>query len=48
MYAFLILLLIVFAIAALQRGVLTRRAYPLAVSGAAMLADALFITILSL
>jgi hypothetical protein len=48
MYAFLILVLIAFALGALQRGVRTRRAYPLAVSGAAMLADALFITILSL
>jgi len=48
MYALVILFLIVFALAATQRGVRTRRAYPLALGGACMLLDAVFITVLSL
>jgi len=48
MYALIILALITFALMATQRGVRTRRAYPLAVGGACMLLDALFITVLSL
>ena len=48
MYALVILFLMVFALAATQRGVRTRSAYPLALGGACMLLDAVFITVLSL
>ena len=48
MYALLILGLIVLGVAGLQRGVRTRRAYPLAFGSACMLLDTLVITALSL